>query len=98
MAPEYGSYEKPPRSRKTKEITIGTITEVIDGTEDINPYERDPEDDPDVSPHSMIPPKMQAFESPPTDMKLDGSTPLDNSDEDDPFVASVEKNNDDDTD
>ncbi|CAK4699593.1 unnamed protein product [Aphanomyces euteiches] len=80
MAPEYGSYEKPPRSRKTKEITIGTITEVIDGTEDINPYE------------------MQAFESPPTDMKLDGSTPLDNSDEDDPFVASVEKNNDDDTD
>ncbi|CAK4767072.1 unnamed protein product [Aphanomyces euteiches] len=114
IAPEYGSYEKPPRSRKTKENTIATISEVIEGSEAINPYEvpvmdgsaltdeairtgkRDPEDDPDLSPQSMIPLKMQAVESPPTDMKLDGSTPPDNSDEEDPFVASVETNDDDD--
>ncbi|CAK4455058.1 unnamed protein product, partial [Aphanomyces euteiches] len=114
IAPEYGSYEKPPQSRKTKENTIATISEVIEGTEDINAYEvpvidgsaltdeairtgkRDLEDDPDLSPQSMIPPKMQAVESPPTDMKLDGSTPPDNSDVEDPFVASVETNDDDD--
>ncbi|CAK4284251.1 unnamed protein product [Aphanomyces euteiches] len=113
IAPEYGSYEKPPRSRKTKENTTATISEVIEGTEDINPYEvpvmnrsaltdeaihtgkRDPEDDPDLSPQSMVPPKMQAVESPPTDMKLDGSTAPDNLDEEDPFVASVETNDDD---
>ncbi|CAK4681772.1 unnamed protein product, partial [Aphanomyces euteiches] len=64
--------------------------------EAIRTGKRDPEDDPALSPQSMIPPKMQAVESPPTDMKLDGSTPPDNSDEEDPFVASVETNDDDD--
>ncbi|KAG9410594.1 hypothetical protein AC1031_018622 [Aphanomyces cochlioides] len=116
MDPEYGAYEKPPRSRKTKENADAAIIEVIDSPEDVNPYEvpemggsiltdeairagnRDPEHDPDVSPLSMIPPKIQAVESPPTDMKLDGSTPPDNSDEENPFVTSVETNDDDVTD
>ncbi|CAK4128899.1 unnamed protein product, partial [Aphanomyces euteiches] len=63
--------------------------------EAIHTGKRDPEDDPDLSPQSMVPPKMQAVESPPTDMKLDGSTAPDNLDEEDPFVASVETNDDD---
>ncbi|KAH9134950.1 hypothetical protein AeRB84_019405 [Aphanomyces euteiches] len=55
--------------------------ESMDSTEKTRPGKRDPVKDPDVSPQSQIPLKVQAVESPPIPLKLDGSTPPNNLDE-----------------